>query len=166
MKRNYCKEHASFSRLYRIRTSLANKQEYESNSHKQTTLEQYTFTHTTIQQEKLFRVPRHSGATNHSFSSNSNGAKSAKDLINLLPDGSCTVAARIWLSVELWSCWILANFQVPRGSSSLSMTTSPTCGCFSFKGCFCLTSYLCCSRRESRYSSPPFPESIQVLNAL
>ena len=75
------------------------------------------------------------------------------DLNNVRPDGSCTVAARIWLSAELWTCWILANFHVPRGISSFRMTTSQICLDFSFKGYFCFTSHLCCSLRESRYSS-------------
>ena len=53
------------------------------------------------------------GATVHLSLPNSNGAKSAKDLINLRPDWGCTVALRIWLSLLLWNCWIWANFHVP-----------------------------------------------------
>ena len=51
-KRIQCKEPVSSSRLYRLLTPLPNKQEYESDSHKEKLPEQYTFTRTITEQGK------------------------------------------------------------------------------------------------------------------
>ena len=138
-------------------------QEYESHSykilHRQITRRIYistsnNLTRTFISNKKGYSEFRENPrARIHFSSSTSIGAKSAKDMLNGRHDRSCTGAARIWLSVELWICLIQANFYVPRGISTLSITRSPTCGCFSLKGRFCLTSHLWCSRWESRYTS-------------